>query len=197
MSKGTVTKVAGIIGLACILAGSGYFVLKPDTDKRPEARQIAELGGLRLGMSPTEVTLALGKPAASSGLQTDDGGNSHLTYVYTKDHNDDYALNITFHGSKQSGARATVICEKGSFSNLLGFDKFSQEQDLARVLGPASYSSVRGDGLEKIVSYASWNASFKIALGKVVELCIHQGNFISYDDELPAAAQVPAWHVNP
>jgi len=51
---------------------------------------------------------------------------------------------------------------------LFGFDKFSREEDISRVLGIPAHSSIRGDGLEKTISYSKWNASFKIALGKVV-----------------------------
>jgi len=79
-----------------------------------------------------------------------------------------------------------VICEKGGFSNLLGFDKFSREEDLRRVLahGPFQYPQRR---LEKAISYDAWNASFKIAQGKVVAICIHQGHFNPYDKEAPTA----------
>ncbi len=182
-------KKAGIVTasivLCMIVGGAVYYVGNADSDHRPPPSMIGELAGVRLGMSPTDVTLTLGKPAASSKLASDGGGRAHLTYVYTKPHNEDYALNITFFGKDQTVAHAVVICEQGGFSSLLGFDKFSQEQDILRLLGTPSFSSVRGDGLEKAISYSAWNASFKIARGKVVALCIHQGNFIQYDQELP------------
>ena len=54
------------------------------------------------------------------------------------------------------------------------------------MLGIPTHSSIRGDGLEKTISYSKWNASFKIALGKVVGICIHRGDFIQYDKEAPA-----------
>jgi hypothetical protein len=139
-------------------------------------------------MSPTDVTLGLGKPSLSSKVESDGSGHAHLTYVYTKETNPDYALDITFFGAAASGVRAVVICEKGGFSNLLGFDKFSREQDVLRVLGAPSHASIRSDGLEKAISYSSWNASFKMAQGNVVAICIHQGKFIQYDKEAPTAA---------
>lgn len=179
--------VLAVVVLCAIVGGAIYFVGNADGDHRPAPAAIGELAGIKLGMSPTDVTLTLGKPSASSKLESDGGGHSHLTYVYTKPHNEEYALNITFFGRSTDATRAVVICEQGGFASLLGFDKFSREQDILRLLGTPNFSSVRADGLEKVISYSAWNASFKIALGKVTALCIHQGHFIQYDQEVPAA----------
>ena len=175
-----------LVVLCMIIGGAIYYVGHADADHRPASLMIGEMAGVRLGMSPTDVTLNLGKPSAASKLESDDSGRIHLTYVYTKPYNGDYALNITFFGHSGSSPRAVVICEQGGFSNLLGFDKFSREQDVLRLLGQPTYSSVRADGLEKAISYSAWNASFKIARGNIVALCIHQGRFIQYDQEVPA-----------
>jgi hypothetical protein len=88
--------------------------------------------------------------------------------------------------------RAVVICEKGGFTSLLGFDRYASEDAVLGHLGSPSYSSVRGDGLEKVISYSAWNASFKIARGKVSGICIHQGKFIQYDQEAPTARHAQA-----
>ena len=178
--------IASVV-LCMIIGGAIYYVGHADSDHRPASVTIGELDGVHLGTSPTDVTLSLGKPFASSKLESDGSGRAHLTYLYTKPHNEDYALNITFFGRGGSSPRAVVICEQGGFANLLGFDKFSREQDVLRLLGQPTYSSVRADGLEKAISYSAWNASFKIARGNVVALCIHQGHFIQYDQEVPAA----------
>jgi len=175
-----------LVVLCMIIGGAIYYVGHADADHRPASLMIGEMAGVRLGMSPTDVTLNLGKPSAASKLESDDSGRVHLTYVYTKPYNGDYALNITFFG-RGGSPHAVVICEQGGFSNLLGFDKFSREQDVLRLLGQPTYSSVRADGLEKAISYSAWNASFKIARGNIVALCIHQGHFIQYDQEVPAA----------
>ena len=175
-----------LVVLCMIIGGAIYYVGHADADHRPASLMIGEMAGVRLGMSPTDVTLNLGKPSAASKLESDDSGRVHLTYVYTKPYSGDYALNITFFG-RGGSPHAVVICEQGGFSNLLGFDKFSREQDVLRLLGQPTYSSVRADGLEKAISYSAWNASFKIARGNIVALCIHQGHFIQYDQEVPAA----------
>ena len=176
--------IASVV-LCMIIGGAIYYVGHADSDNRPASLTIGEMAGVRLGMSPTDVTLNLGKPSAASKLESDDSGRVHLTYVYTKPYSGDYALNITFFG-RGGSPHAVVICEQGGFSNLLGFDKFSREQDVLRLLGQPTYSSVRADGLEKAISYSAWNASFKIARGNIVALCIHQGHFIQYDQEVPA-----------
>lgn len=192
MALGIAGKIAIAVGLLCGAAGVGAFVVTADRDPRPEPQVIGEFAGVRLGMSPTDVTLALGKPFASSKIERDGNGRAHLTYVYSRGKNDDRSLDITFHGADPSSMHAAVICEQGGFSSLLGFDKFSREQDIIRVLGNPAFTSIRGDGLEKTISYSQWNASFKIALGKVAGLCIHQGSFIQYDKEVPAGAPTPA-----
>ena len=189
---GTVGKITIGAALFCGVAGVGIFVTTADRDSRPEPQTIAAFAGVQLGMSPTDVTLALGKPFASSKIETDGNGRAHLIYVYSKGKNDDHSLDVTFHGASASSMRAAVVCEQGGFSSLLGFDKFSREQDIMRLLGNPTFTSIRGDGLEKTISYSQWNASFKIALGKVMGLCIHQGNFIQYDKEVPAGAPTPA-----
>ena len=185
MRLGTAGKIGIALGLLCLLAGAGFFVATADNDSRPAPQIIGELGGVRLGMSPTDVTLALGRPFASSKVEADGADRTHLIYVYSKSKNDDHSLDVTFHGSNPSNMRAAVVCEQGGFSSLLGFDKFSREQDIVRVLGTPTFTSIRGDGLEKAISYSAWNAAFKIALGKVVGFCIHQGSFIQYDKEVP------------
>jgi hypothetical protein len=185
MTLGTVGKIAIAGALFCGVAGVGIFVVTADRDPRPEPQIITEFGGVRLGMSPTDVTLALGKPFASSKIESDGDGRAHLIYVYSKGKKDDHSLDVTFHGAAPSSMRAAVVCEQGGFSSLLGFDKFSREQDILRVLGNPAFTSIRGHGLQKAISYSQWNTSFKIALGKVMGLRIHQGNFIRYDKEVP------------
>lgn len=188
LGLGTISKIAIASGLLCVLAGAGVFVAAADKDQRPEPQTITALGGVRLGMSPTDVTLALGKPFASSKVETDGNGRAHLVYVYSKGKNDDHSLDVTFHGAGPSAMHVAVICEQGGFATLLGFDKFSREEDVSRQLGNPTHSSIRSDGLEKAISYSRWNASFRIALGKVVGVCIHRGDFIQYDREAPAGA---------
>jgi outer membrane protein assembly factor BamE (lipoprotein component of BamABCDE complex) len=184
--------IAAALAVFGLISGVGiYYLGRADEDRRPAPELIQQLAGVRLGMSPTDVTLSLGKPSASSTTEFGASGDAHLTYVYTKKHNTEYVLNVTFHGTDSLSTRAVVICEKGGFSNLLGFDKFSREEDVLRVLGTPIYSSVRSDGLERAISYDAWNASFKIAQGKVVAICIHQGNFIRYDKEDQTARHAP------
>jgi hypothetical protein len=192
MALGTLAKIAIAAGLLCGVAAIGFFVVTADRDSRPSPQTITEFAGVQLGMSPTDVTLALGKPFASSKVENDGDGQAHLIYVYSKGKHDDRTLDVTFHGNGASSMRAAVVCEQGGFSSLLGFDKFSREQDIVRVLGNPTFTSIRRDGLEKTISYSQWNASFKIALGKVMGLCIHQGNFIQYDKEVAAGAPTPA-----
>ena len=189
MQSGIAGRVIAVLAGFAVLIGTGVYLLNhADADRRPDSQSVQQLAGVRLGMSPTDVTLSLGKPGISGKIERDGSAGAHLTYVYLKNKDNDYSLNITFHGASPAGLRATVVCEKNGLSGLLGLDRYSREQDVLRLLGTPSHTSIRSDGLEKAISYNSWNVSFKIALGKVVEFCIHQGNFIEYDSEVPGQA---------
>ena len=193
MRSSTARKTIGALIVLClILTAVIYYLNHADGDGRPEPVLVTRLAGVGLGMSPTDVTVTLGKPAAAGATEVDARGQAHLTYVYTKDHNEEYSLDITFFGPDRFSMRAVVICEKGGFASLLGFDRYASEEAVLGQLGPPSYSSVRGDGLEKVISYNAWNASFKIARGKVAGICIHQGKFIQYDKEAPTTRHARA-----
>jgi len=186
MSSNTARTTIGALIVFCLIVAAGlYYVSRTDGNRRPDPALVMRLAGIGLGMSPTDVTVTLGKPSAAT--EVDERGRAHLTYVYTKDQNADFSLDVTFFGPDRLSMRAVVICEKGGFASLLGFDRFASEEAVLGQLGAPSYSSVRGDGLEKVISYNRWNASFKIARGKVAGICIHQGKFIQYDKEAPTA----------
>jgi hypothetical protein len=190
MTSKTAKKIIGGLVLFCLILGTGiYYVSHADDDRRPDPVLVTHLAGIGLGMSPTDITLTLGKPSLAAATKVDEHGRAHSTYTYTKDLNQDYALDVTFFGPDRLSMRAVVICEKGGFSNLLGLDRDSSEEAVLRELGAPSHSSIRNDGLEKVISYDAWNASFKIARGKVAGICIHQGKFIEYDKQAPQHAQ--------
>ncbi len=189
MTLTTAKKIIGGFVVLCLILGTGiYFVSHADDDRRPDPVLVTHLAGIGLGMSPTDITLTLGKPSLAAATEVDERGRAHLTYTYTKDRYQDYSLDITFFGPDRLSMQAVVICEKGGFSNLLGLDRYSSEEAILEELGPPSHSSVRDDGLEKVISYNAWNASFKIARGKVAGICIHQGKFIEYDKQAPQHA---------
>src|ERR1043166_7553419 len=110
MGLGPVGKIGVAIGALCLLAGASFFVATADKDSRPSPQTISELGGVRLGMSPTDVTLALGKPFVSSKVEADGASHTHLIYVYSKGKNDDHSLDVTFHGTNSSNMHAAVVC---------------------------------------------------------------------------------------
>jgi hypothetical protein len=190
MTSKTAKKMMGGLVVFCLILGAGiYYVSHADDDRRPDPILVTHLAGIGLGMSPTDITLTLGKPSLAAATEVDERGRAHLTYTYTKERNQDYSLDITFFGPDRLSMRAVVICERGGFSSLLGLDRYSSEEAVLGVLGPPSHSSIRNDGLEKVMSYNDWNASFKIARGKVAGLCIHQGKFIEYDKQAPQHAR--------
>ena len=193
MSSDTARKLIAAFIVFCLFLVAGlYYVSRADGDGRPDPVLVTRLAGIGLGMSPTDVTVTLGKPSTAAATAVDERGRAHLTYVYTKDQNADYSLEVTFFGPDRLSMRAVVICEKGGFASLLGFDRYASEDAVLGQLGPPTYSSVRRDGLEKVISYNTWNASFKIARGKVAGICIHQGKFVQYDKEAPTARRARA-----
>jgi len=187
--------IIGALVVLCLVLGAGIHYLKSDDgDRRPSPQRISQLSGIRLGMLPTDATLLLGRPSAGGNTEINESAQAHLTYIYKNDHNADYALNITFYGPSRLSMQAVVVCENGGLSSLLGLDRYSSEPAVLGALGTPSHSSIRSDGLEKVISYDAWNASFKITRGKVVGICIHQGKFIQYDKEsqVPLRTQVSA-----
>lgn len=195
MSSTIARNIIGALVVFCLILGVGiHYLNREDVGQRPAPQHISQLASIRLGMLPTDVTLLLGTPSVAGSTEIDETGQAHLTYIYTKNHNADYALNITFYGPGRLSMQAVVVCENGGLSSLLGLDRYSSEPAVLGALGTPSHSSIRSDGLEKVISYSAWNASFKIARGKVIGICIHQGKFIQYDKEspLPLRRQVSA-----
>jgi hypothetical protein len=174
----TVTKVTGRIlaGLALVglLAYAWHFV----SSLPPTPSITTSLGGAKLGMSPTEAKLTLGKPDAE-GEPSMEGLTTRIDFTYSYP-----ALTITFYGKDKYSTRAGIICGQDSQTSLFGFSNSDQEEAVIKRLGPPDTTSISSDGLTKIISYSKWKASFDIAKGVVVGKCIHTFPTMSFTSEL-------------
>ena len=77
----------------------------------------------------------------------------------------------------------TIVCEQDGYSSLLGFSRFSNEADVIKKLGPPDHTSIRANGLEKMISYSKWKASYQIAKGAVTAVCMSSSGEVSFKDE--------------
>lgn len=173
-----VGKVAGLIVAAFLVIGLGYYLWNYVENLPPAPSVMTELVGVKLGMSPTDVTLVLGKPDTTTEPSFQ-AGETRFDYSYP-----DQNLSITFYGADKYHAKANIICTSQPFAKVLGFDNLSSEQFVLQRLGKPSSTSVSRDGLSKIDSYAQWKVSFFISKGMISEKCLTSSGGMSFSEEL-------------
>lgn len=170
ITAGTVAVCAVIVG--CFYAWN-YIESLP-----PAPSVVTELAGVKLGMSPTDVKLALGEPDTDPD-PVSEKGQTRVDYIYLEP-----GLSITFYGKDKYTTKAEIICTSDQYTKLLGFDNLSTEDAIIQRLGTPSKVSVSKDGLNKIISYKKWKAAFSISKGSVTEKCASASGIISFNEEL-------------
>ena len=178
ISAGAVVICAGITG--CVYAWN-YIKSLP-----PAPSEVTELANVKLGMSPSDVTLNLGQPDGKTE-PTVQGGETTFQYSYT-----DTGVHITFYGIDKYHAKVTIICTSDASTKLLGFDNFSTEDLIVGRLGKPSTVSVARDGLSKIDSYRKWKAAFVLSKNTVSAKCVTSSGTVAFTEELlsPEAQKV-------
>lgn len=171
-----VLKIIG--GLACLgilvsLAIHGWYVYK----ERPQP--IDTLGAISLGMTPLEVTLALGKP---SGTNENDMFDSHRRYVYT-DYSGTPEYIIKFSEVTNSIEYVESVCSRDYSKTIFGLGKYSSEFEVIKKLGAPVSQSIHKDGLKKMISYPEWKVSFEIEKNDVISTCVSEDGDIKYLEE--------------
>jgi hypothetical protein len=174
-------KIAAGFVAVCAAIGGGYYGWNYVHNLPPPPEPlhvVTELGGVKLGMSPTDVTLALGKPDTADE-PTIDGAKTRINYTYESPE-----LSIAFYGPNKYATKAAIICTAEPSVKLLGFDNFSNEKLILKRLGEPDFTSIDSDGLWKAISYAKWKTSFHLTKGFVAYKCILQSGFWAYKNEL-------------
>ena len=182
---------AGFIAV-CAVIGFGLYAWNYIANLPPAPSVVTELAGVKLGMSPTDVTLALGKPDTASDPSVKDG-ETRIEFKYSS--SDNYSspdVNIIFYGRDKYTTKVSIVCSADSSIKLLGFDNYSTEASIIQSLGKPSSISVSRDALSKIISFSQWKVAFRISKGFVSEKCITQSGRIAFENELisPGAQKV-------
>ena len=123
---------------------------------------VNQLGSIKLGMKPVDVTLALGKPSQ----ETTDYKN-RVRYIYT-DYGGKTQYLITF--NEQTGA--SQICSEDYLNDVLGLGVYDDEKQVTNKLGEPSKVSINDEGLVKLISYSQYNIAFGIKEGDVSLTCV-------------------------
>jgi len=168
---------AGFVAL-CAVIGGGLYAWNYIANLPPAPSVVTELAGVKLGMSPTDVTLALGKPDTVSDPSVKKG-KTRIDYVYSSPN-----VKIIFYGQDKYTTMAAIVCSAESFIELLGFNNYSAEASILQRLGKPSSISVARDALSKIISFSQWKVAFVISKGFVSEKCLTQSGVVTFADEL-------------
>jgi hypothetical protein len=178
-----VGKVVGIL-LLCIgvLAGIGWGWYS--YANRPSAAQ--ELEGVRLGMTPVQVTLARGEPTKKGEIAKDEDGQLRVEWIYQDPGTADEWIAVIFFGISENQLKACIICGRGGYTTLHGLGRFNSEGDVLDKLGAPTDESIHKSGLSKMISFGSLKTAYEIAKGQVSEVCVTNTGVVTYADEYPS-----------
>lgn len=184
----TVGKWFAIVGLSSLLLGIGAWRLFKFSTRfessivEAPTRQ-TELGGIELGLTSLDVQLKRGKP--DQVLDTEKDGDSTISWQYSSRFTDDAQLTVTFDkkGDPNGELQVAIVCEKGSKYSFLGIDQFSNEETIRRKLGAPTETSIREDGLAKLISYKDWNAAFGLEQDLLQLICISSNGKVRFSKE--------------
>lgn len=172
-----VGKVFAVLVLINVIVGLvvwGWYAYKG------RLQPVSELGGVSLGMTPLDVTLALGKPTRQLSQNVLD---TSRRYIY-ENYDGSIKYSIKFSGSEENPSDvAQVICSSDSTREIFGLGKYDSEIDVVKKLGPPSNQSIRADGLAKMISYEKWRVAFEIKQGAVSTVCVTSNGKVTYLQE--------------
>lgn len=178
-----VGKWIGFSFAAIIALGGIVFVWNYVSNLPPSPSVVTELAGIKLGATPSDVTLGLGKPDTITDPIVARGETS-FTYLYVSPHTE-----VIFSGPDKYKAKVGIVCTRDISNRLLGFNNYDTEQDLIGRLGKPSNSSVSRDGLSKILSFERWKAAFTITKGSISEKCATISGAVTFTEELLSPEQ--------
>lgn len=167
-----------VVALLAILVGVWMAYLRYES--RPQ--DVTEVGGIRLGMTPVEVTLAKGEPTSVENQVATEDVEKQVSYLYKTPGEDGYSLVVAFR-ERASQMRASIICERNGVASILGFGPYSSESAIEAKLGPPGNVSINSAGLAKIISYPKWHAAFELEKGWVREICASSSGTVSFIDQ--------------
>jgi len=180
----TVGKVSTVVVLIGAVVGGG-FVGWNHYKLRPHI--VNEIGELRLGMTPLEVTLAKGEPINSDSTEPFRPSipSVHvwrMRWLYRPVGYDDALIFVAFGGETPDDLTTNIICQRGGYFSVLNNTLRNSEKDVVDWLGEPSNVNIAKDGLSKYISYEQWQVSYEIAKGNIRQICISNIP-MTYQDE--------------
>jgi hypothetical protein len=173
-----VGKIVGSLALLGAVSGGAYWLWDSHQSR---AREVTELAGVRLGMTPVDVTLKLGKPIRQIRGDEDDAFTEAFFFGETEQAIDMFVL---FSGETPTADRVCVLRQDlADPPNLLSFGLRESEERIIEKLGPPTSVSVHEAGLSKLISYDPFNVVYEINQGKVDRLCITSRPDMRFSDE--------------
>ena len=166
--------VLGLVLLNVVIGASYWGWIR--YQERPIV--MSELAGVRLGMTPVEVTLKLGMPEKKEEQSTGTGREMYFDYTDT---------NFVRFDTEGSEMRACMIGSSDMRATIAGLGTYSSEDEVISKFGQPTKTSINKDGVRKILSYSQWNAAFEIEKGRVVRMIISSSGAASYKEEYGAA----------
>jgi len=165
-----VAKILGVLLLLCLVIWGAVYAYLWHVD-RPQPAE--KLGEISLGMTPVDVTLALGKP--SSETLSARGKNR---YIYT-----DYSGYTTKYVIDFEDGVVSTACTEDYSNELFGLGVYDSEEDVIKKLGSPSKTSINKEGLIKAISYEKYRVSFLISKGSIDAVCVTDTGGISFAEE--------------
>lgn len=180
-------RIVGKVSAICLAIAAGIascvFGWVYVSNLPPSPSRVSELSGAKLGMSPTDVSLALGRPDVFSGPYVEED-RTRIDSIYS-----DKRLSISFYGKDKYSAKAESICVWDSYASLMGLMIGNSRESVIKRLGKPDSTSIDSDGLSEIVSYQKWGASFYISKGSVTMECIHSFPLMRFTKEILSPSQ--------
>lgn len=136
-------------------------------------RPVSQLGPIKLGMKPVDVTLSLGKPTEET---TDYKGRER--YIY-KDYSGTTEYLISF--DKDQGV--SQVCTEDYYNDVFGLGVYDREKNVTDKLGQPTKTSINKEGLVKLISYRQYNVAFGIKEGSVALTCISSSGEVTFAEE--------------
>lgn len=172
--------VVKIVGCLVLLGIVISLVIWAWNSYKERPQPVDTLGSLSLGMSPLEVSLAVGKPDNESVLKEIDGSRRYLYNNYSGDL--EYFVRFSS-ADEDSSEKVEVICTRDYMHDVFGLSKYSSEEEVKKKLGEPTNQSIRQDGLAKMISYEKWKVAFEVEKKNVVTVCISSSGKVGYLEE--------------
>lgn len=159
-----------VLALAGGVSGWQYYQARPHAD--------GKIRGIGLGMSKTDVTLALGEPDHAGSVAGESSDNESkerdVLFYGSLTPRKDYL--VIFLDSVGENGRVVSICKAGGFGSIFGARIGSTKSDLIERFGSPTSRTIQGDGLEEALFYEQWNLKFYLQKLQVTQFCLTKGS---------------------